>query len=117
MQEEYIKILGSVYAESLVPIGDEKMTNFEKLVNWLRKIFRLYEKEIKQFADNMLELAIANLDEVKREKITPAIRKKIRNKVLADILVMGIDVAENKGKSATGRIIVDAIDWFISEGE
>lgn len=89
----------------------------EKIIKWIRRLFRIYEKEIKEFVDDMLDLAFQNVDEVISEKLTPEIRKKVRNKVLADILVMGIDTATIKGKSESGKIIIDAIDWFIKEGE
>jgi hypothetical protein len=53
-----------------------------------------------------------NLDKARVEKIDPAIRKKIANKVLADILIMGIDITTVKGKSEVGKLVMDAIDWF-----
>ena len=89
----------------------------EKIIKWIRRLFRLYEKEIKEFVNGILDLAYMNLDAVKVRSITPAIRKKIVNKVLADILVMGIDIETIKGKTEVSRLIVDAIDWFIKEGE
>lgn len=89
----------------------------EKIIKWIRKLFRLYEKEIKEFVDEMLDLAFQNVDDEIKKKITPEIRKRVRNKVLADILIMGIDIATIKGKSEAGKIILDAIDWFIKEGE
>ena len=90
---------------------------WQRLVNWIRRVFRIYEKEIKTFVDDMLELAFLNIDTVKSEKITPAIKEKVRNKVLADILIMGIDIGTTKGKSEIGKLIIDSIDWFIKEGE
>jgi len=90
---------------------------FEKIVKWLRRMFRLYEKEIIEFVDDMLDLAFQNVDIAIQDKLTPEIRKKVRNKVLADILIMGIDITSIKGKSESGKLIMDAIDWFIKEGE
>jgi len=90
---------------------------FDKIIRWIRRLFRLYEKEIKEFVDEMLDLAFQNVDEAVKDKLTPEIRKKVRNKVLADILVMGIDIATIKGKSESGKIILDAINWFIKEGD
>jgi hypothetical protein len=90
---------------------------WQNIVKWIRRVFRIYEKEIKSFVDDMLDLAFENVDEVIKVKLTPEIRKKVRSKVLADILVMGIDIATIKGKSESGKIIMDAIDWFIKEGE
>lgn len=89
----------------------------EKIIKWIRRLFRLYEKEIKEFVDDMLDLAFQNVDEVIQNKLTPEIRDKVKNKVLADILVMGIDIGSVKGKSEAGKIILDAIDWFVKEGE
>ena len=88
---------------------------WSKFVKWLRKILRRYEKEVRQFVDEMLEFAFANLDEARKERLTPAIKKKVRNKVLADILVMGVDIATTKGKSEVGKLILDATDWFIGK--
>ncbi|MHA1805951.1 MAG: hypothetical protein ACTSX2_00080 [Candidatus Thorarchaeota archaeon] len=89
----------------------------DKIIRWFRRLFRLYEKEIKEFVDDMLDLAFQNLDDERLDKLNPEIRKKVRNKVLADILIMGIDIGTIKGKSESGKIIMDAIDWFIKEGE
>lgn len=80
-------------------------------------MFRLYEKEIKEFVDDMLDLAFQNIDETIQNELTPEIRKQVRNKVLADILIMGIDITTIKGKSEAGKIILDSIDWFIKENE
>jgi hypothetical protein len=85
---------------------------FKRFVAWIRRIAHLYEKEIRKFVDEMLELAFLNLDKARVEKIDPAIRKKIANKVLADILIMGIDIGTVKGKSEVGKLVMDAIDWF-----
>ena len=90
---------------------------FEKIVKWIRRMFKIYEKEIKVFVDDMLDLAFQNIDEVIQDKLTPEIRKKVRNKVLADILIMGIDIGTTKGKSEVGKLVMDAIDWFTKEGE
>ena len=89
----------------------------DKIIRWFRRLFRLYEKEIKDFVDDMLDLAFQNLDDERLDKLNPEIRKKVRNKVLADILIMGIDIGTIKGKSESGKIIMDAIDWFIKEDE
>ena len=87
----------------------------EKIIKWLRRVFRLYEKEIQKFADDMLNLAFQNVDDAIKDKLTPEIKKKVRSKVLADILIMGIDTATIKGKSESGKIILDAINWFTTE--
>ena len=86
------------------------------LVAWVRQIFKLYEKEIKAFVNDMIDKAYQNLDAVIVRSITPSIRRKIKNKILADILIMKIDVASNKGKSEVARLTVDAINWF-TKGE
>lgn len=93
------------------------MTVWQKFVAWLRRMFRLYEKEIKEFVDDMLDLAFQNLDEQRKDKIDPAIRKKIANQVLANIIIMGIDIGTIQGRSEVGKLIMDAIDWFTKEGE
>ena len=93
------------------------MTTWQKIVAWLRKMFRLYEKEIVEFVNEMLDLAFQNLDEVRVSKIDPAIRKKIANKVLADIVIMRIDITTIQGKSEVGKLVMDAIGWFTKEGE
>ena len=90
---------------------------WQNIVKWIRRVFRIYEKEIVSFVDDMLDLAFENVDEVIKVKLTPEIRKKVRNKVLADILVMGIDIATIKGKSESGKIIMDAINWYAKEGK
>jgi hypothetical protein len=51
------------------------------------------------------------------DKIDPAIRKKIANKLLADIIIMKIDITTEQGKSKVGHLVIDAIDWFTKEGE
>lgn len=88
---------------------------WKSIIGFVRRIFRMYEKEIKAFVNEMLDLAFLNLDEVRKDKIDPVIRKKITNKVLADILIMRIDVTTVKGKSEIGKLIMDAIDWFTKE--
>ena len=90
---------------------------FEKIVKWIRRMFRLYENEIKVFVDDMLDLAFQNLDKERADKLNPAIRRKVRNKVLADILIMGIEVGTIKGNSEVCKLVMDAINWFIKEGE
>lgn len=90
---------------------------WKNIVGFLRTVFRIYEKEIRAFVENMIEMAFQNLDAAKREKITPAIRKKIANKILADIIVMGIDTTTNAGKSEIARIVVDALSWAAKESE
>jgi len=90
---------------------------WQNIVKWIRRVFRIYEKEIESFVDDMLDLAFENVDEVIKVKLTPEIRKKVRNKVLADIIVMGIDIATIKGKSESGKIIMDAINWYAKEGK
>ena len=88
-----------------------------KIIRWLRKTFKRYEAEIQQFVDNMLDLAFQNLVDPRKEKLTDAVKKNIRAKVLADIMVMGIDISTTKGKSETGKIIMDAIDWFTKDAD
>jgi len=88
-----------------------------RFVAWVRRIAHLYEKEIKAFVNEMLDLAFANLDEVRREKINPAIRRKIANKVLVDIIIMKIDITTIQGKSKVCELVMDAISWFTKESE
>lgn len=93
------------------------MSILKKIWVWIRRMAHLYEKEIKQFVDEMLELAFLNLDKARMEKIDPAIRRKITNKILADILIMGIDIGTVKGKSEVGKLVMDAIDWYTKGDE
>ena len=90
---------------------------WKRFVAWIRRMAHLYGDEIKETANDLLDLAFANLDEKRKEKLNPAIRKKIANKVLADILILGIDVTTAKGKAKVCEIIMDAIDWFAKDGE
>lgn len=87
-----------------------------RFVAWIRRMAHLYEKEIREFVNEMLELAFLNLDEVRLNKITPAIRKKIANKVLSDIIIMRIDITTAHGKSEICKLVMDAISWF-TKGE
>jgi len=93
------------------------MTWYQKIIAWIRRMAHLYEKDIKKFVNDMIDLAFKNLDKEIADKIDPAIRKKITNKVLADILIMGIDISTIKGKSEVGKLIMDSIDWFTKESE
>lgn len=88
-----------------------------KIKAWVRRLFSLYDKEIKQFVDEMIELAFLNLDNERKEKLTPAIKKKVKNKVMADIIIYGTDIATTKGKSAVGQFLMDAIDRFTNDGD
>ena len=90
---------------------------WNRFVAWVRRIAHLYEKEIKAFVNEMLDLAFLNLDEVRLNKINPAIRKKIANKVLADIIIMRIDITTTQGKSEVCKLVMDAISWFTKESE
>lgn len=87
------------------------------LVVWIKKMVTLHKKEILTFIDQMLDMAFQNLDKARMDKIDPAIRKKIANKLLADIIIMKIDITTEQGKSKVGHLVIDAIDWFTKEGE
>ena len=88
---------------------------YKKLISWIRRMLHLYEKEIRQFVNEMLDLAYQNLDADVVHKITPAIRRKITNKILADIIIMKIDISTIQGKSEVCKLITDAISWFTKE--
>jgi hypothetical protein len=88
---------------------------WKKLISWIRRMINLYEKEIKEFVNEMLDLAFQNLNSEIVRKIDPAIRKKITNKVLADILIMKIDITTTQGKSKVCELVMDSITWFTKE--
>lgn len=82
---------------------------------WLRGLFRWYQEETQTFVDEMLRLAFDNVKEDVFEKLTPEVKAKVRRKVLADVHSMKLDLDTIKGKSESGKIIMDAIAWFVSE--
>lgn len=88
---------------------------WKRLISWIRRMINLYEKEIKEFVNEMLDLAFQNLDSKIVNKIDPAIRKRITNKVLADILIMKIDITTTQGKSKVCELVMDSITWFTKE--
>jgi hypothetical protein len=90
---------------------------WKRLVTWLRLQLKIHEKEIKAFVNEMIDKAFQNLDANIVRSITPAIRRKITNKILADILIMGIDIGTVKGKSEIAKLTIDAINWFTKESE
>lgn len=87
----------------------------ESFIGWLRRMFRIYEKEIKKFVIDIVELAFNNLDKQRLEKLNPIIRKKIQNEVLAQIIIQKIDTTTVQGKSAVSRLVLEQIDKFTKE--
>lgn len=89
----------------------------KKLWAWIKILLKMYEKEIRVFVNDMLELAFKNLDEAKAKKLTPALRKKIANKVLADTILKRIDTSTIQGKSEVAKIVSNALDWATEKTE
>ena len=90
---------------------------WNRFVAWVRRMLHLYEKEIREFVNDILDLAYQNLDNRVIGKLTPAIRRKVTNKVIAEILINGIDIATIQGKSAVSAMVLNYIREFTKEGE
>ena len=90
---------------------------WNRFVAWVRRMLHLYEKEIREFVNDILDLAYQNLDNRVIDKLTPAIRRKVTNKVIAEILINGIDIATIQGKSAVSAMVLNYIREFTKEGE
>lgn len=88
----------------------------KSVIGFVRRMFRLYEKEIRKFVEDMIDMAYQHLDSDVVRKITPAIRKNIANKILADIIIMKIDTTTVAGKSDVARLVNDALDWLAKDG-
>jgi ribosomal protein L17 len=84
----------------------------KSVIGFVRRMFRFYEKEIRKFVEDMIDLAYQHLDAETVRNITPAIRKKIANKILADIIIMKIDITTVAGKSEVARLVNDALVWL-----
>ena len=90
---------------------------WKSIEGFVRRMFRLYEKEIKLFVEDMIDKAYKNMEAVKVRSISPAIRRNVRNKILADIIIMKIDTTTNAGKSEVARLVLDAMNWATKESE
>ena len=88
---------------------------WNRVISWLRRMVNLYEKEIKEFVNDMMDHAFRSLDQARIDKINPAIRKKIANKVLTDIIIMKIDIETTQGKSKVCELVMDSINWFAKD--
>ena len=90
---------------------------WKKFVTWVKIQLRAHEAEIRIFVNNMLDLAYQNLDNAIIQKLNPAIRKKVTNKVIAEILIRGIDIGTIKGKSEVSALVLNFINDLTKENE
>ena len=87
---------------------------WNRFVRWLRKTLKIYQREAKMLVDFVLEDVWAKHVKSKEIELTDLTKRKIKNKVLANIIIMGLDSASDEGKIAVRELMHDAIDEFVN---
>ena len=88
---------------------------YQKLWVWIKILLRMYEKEIRKLVNDLLDLAYQNLDAKIVRSITPQIRNKIKNQLIAEIIINKIDVTTTSGKSAVSAMVLSMINEVMKE--
>jgi len=88
-------------------------TSIVKFIRWL---LRTYKKEAKKFVEFIIDEAYRYIDREAIDKLEEGVRKQVKNEVVKQIIIQGIDIYTPKGKDAVENLVKSYINKFTQEG-
>lgn len=88
-------------------------TSIVKFIRWL---LGTYKKEAKKFVEFIIDEAYRYIDREVIDKLEEGVRKQVKNEVVKQITIQGIDIYTPKGKDAVENLVKSYINKFTQEG-
>lgn len=86
-----------------------------KIVKFIRWLLRTYNREVKKFVEFIIDEAYKYIDREVFDKLEAGVRREVRNEVVKQVIIQGIDIYTPKGKDAVENLVKNYINKFTQE--